>query len=289
MLRLLAIYRGRRFERQSRHGRFHFRSLLRNTRGLSASLRGHDVEPGSSLDPPRAAFRCSYSNSMKLWAPLKVSSAAIETSSLFVLRGGVLAQLGRLNEADALVNTALARLDLRRSGSRPRSGRMRFIWRSGLGDCFSHEADCFRVCPSSTDRCGPCWTGSCRRRRYDEARPCRRARQHRLDSPLGVARLVDIAHLAASFGDPQRRLRRGMLGMRPIAAISISTNRRSPSRIPVPRRRALDHRHLNRCEISLAPHLPGGPPGPARGQPGRSAADATQRAMQMHPRHGVKP
>ena len=171
----------------------HFGVTMLNL-GLVSILQDRPIDALSELDEASDA--------------LQASSAAIETSSLFVLRAAVLAQLGRLTEAEALVNAALDRPDLRTEADLVLEAAE---YEDSYGDpdratTFLDEADSFPAL-SLKHRWVRSLVGTrflIRRRRYDEALEVL-AEQDTPDatSPgLGVARLVDTAHLAAATGDP---------------------------------------------------------------------------------------
>lgn len=138
---------------------------------------------------------------------LEATSASIETSSLFVLRAAVLAQLGRLDEAGNLVDAALNRPDLR---AEPDLVLEAAEYEDSYGDpdrarALFDEADSFPRL-SLKHRWLRALTGAryqVRRRRYEEAEALLRefATIDSTSPGLGVARLVDVAHLAAAAGD----------------------------------------------------------------------------------------
>ena len=121
----------------------------------------------------------------------------------------MLAQIGRLADAEALVNNALARPDLRTEADLVLEAAE---YEDSYGDpdrasTFLDEADSFPGL-SLKHRWIRSLVGArflIRRRRYDEA-SLLLSEDGAIDatSPgLGVARLVDTAHLAASIGDPR--------------------------------------------------------------------------------------
>ncbi len=138
---------------------------------------------------------------------LESSSASIEMSSLFVMRAAVLAQVGRLVEAGVLVNGALDRPDLRAEADLVLEAAE---YEDSYGDpdratTFLDEADSLPAL-SLKHRWVRALVGArycTRRRRYEEAQSLLAAITNTdATSPgLGVARLVDRAHLASAMGD----------------------------------------------------------------------------------------
>ena len=138
---------------------------------------------------------------------LESSSASIEMSSLFVMRAAVLAQVGRLVEAGVLVDGALDRPDLRAEADLVLEAAE---YEDSYGDpdratTFLDEADSLPAL-SLKHRWVRALVGArycTRRRRYEEAQSLLAAITNTdATSPgLGVARLVDRAHLASAMGD----------------------------------------------------------------------------------------
>jgi DNA-binding SARP family transcriptional activator len=138
---------------------------------------------------------------------LEASSAAIEASSLFILRAATLAQMGRLKEADLLAGSALSRPELR-AGPDVVLEAAEFEDSYGSPDraeSLLDEADSMASL-SMTRQWLRALIGArycVRRRRYAEAQALLSQLTSRgTASPgLGIARLVDIAHLAMAVGD----------------------------------------------------------------------------------------
>ena len=142
---------------------------------------------------------------------LEAGSALIESASLFVLRAAVLAQVGRGDEADLLVQAALRRPDLRAEVDLVLEAAE---YEDSYGDpnkvsALLDEADSMANL-SSKHR----WLRSLigarynlRRHRYEEAATllAEISATHSTSPGLGVSRLVDIAHLAAAAEDPHAR------------------------------------------------------------------------------------
>ena len=140
---------------------------------------------------------------------LGAGSASIETSSLVVLRAAVLAQIGRVDQASFLVDSALNRPDLR---AEPDLVLEAAEYEDSYGNPSKAAAllDETDSLPSLSPKHR--WLRTVigarycvRRRRYDEAQALLSEFQDTYStSPgLGVARLVDIAHLSAARDDPE--------------------------------------------------------------------------------------
>ncbi len=142
---------------------------------------------------------------------LQAGSALIEKASLVVLRAAVLAQVGRVSEADSLVHAALNRPDLRAEADLVLEAAE---YEDSYGDpnratALLDEADSISGL-SFKHRWHRTLIGarySIRRHRYEDARVALSAigSTYSTSPGLGVSRLVDTAHLAAATYDPQAR------------------------------------------------------------------------------------
>jgi DNA-binding SARP family transcriptional activator len=142
---------------------------------------------------------------------LEAGSALIESASLFVLRAAVLAQVGRGDEADLLVQAALRRPDLRAEVDLVLEAAE---YEDSYGDpnkvsALLDEADSMANL-SLKHRWLRSLIGarySLRRHRYEEAAALLSeiSAMSSTSPGLGVARLVDIAHLAAAADKPHSR------------------------------------------------------------------------------------
>ena len=171
----------------------HFGVTMLNL-GLISILQDHPSEALSEFDEAAAA--------------LEATSASIETATLFVLRASTLAQTGSLNEADLLVGAALGRPDLR---AEPDLVLEAAEYEDSYGNpdkagALLDEADSMASLSMNHQ-----WIRALvkarylvRRRRYSEAQTLLSewADRETTGPGLGVARLVDRAHLAMAIGDP---------------------------------------------------------------------------------------
>ncbi len=171
----------------------HFGVTMLNL-GLISLLQDRPLEALAELDDAADA--------------LEATSASIEMSSLFVLRAAALAQVGRLDEADLLLNAALNRPDLR---AEPDLVLEAAEYEDSYGDpdrarSLLDEAD---SAPGLSPKHK--WLRALigaryhvRRHRYAEAQALlSQFPDTDSTSPgLGVARLVDKAHLAMAVGGP---------------------------------------------------------------------------------------
>ena len=140
---------------------------------------------------------------------LEAGSASIEQASLFVLRAAVLAQIGRVDEADMLVGAALSRPDLRAEADLVLEAAE---YEDSYGDqnrasVLLDEADSIAHL-SAKHRWLRTLIGArywLRRHDYQEAAKLLAdiGATYSTSPGLGVSRLVDLAHLAAATSDPQ--------------------------------------------------------------------------------------
>jgi LuxR family transcriptional regulator, maltose regulon positive regulatory protein len=256
----------------------HFGVTMLNL-GLVSILQDRPLDALSELDEASDA--------------LQASSAAIETSSLFVLRAAVLAQIGRLADAEALVNSALDRPDLRTEADLVLEAAE---YEDSYGDpdratTFLDEADSFPAL-SLKHRWVRSLVGTrflMRRRRYDEALLMlgENGTTEATSPGLGVARLVDAAHLAASIEDPgassaatiarEAAQRQRAHRSRRIADLLVayqSTDEEISTAVTTIGARSPWHlTYLADLLVRRASHL------------NAQAVDAIQQAMQLHPHH----
>ena len=225
---------------------------------------------------------------------LEATSAAIETSSLFVLRAAVLAQLGRLIDADALVNSALARPDLRTEADLVLEAAE---YEDLYGDpdratAFLDEADSFPGL-SLKHRWIRSLVGArflIRRRRYDEATLMlaeygddrRDESRARSGTPCRYCPLGGVDWRPSSVGCGEERTGCGAVGSgahrsRRIADLLVAfqspDEEFSTAVTSIGARSPWHLTYLADLLVRRADNLDA------------QAADATQRAMQMHPRH----